>query len=390
MAARVRDHADQPVLGNVIVRAEGGAAAVAGDRDHAFLGDAVTRLRDGITRDREVAAARKEVQSTEADRVTGQAGGVTHDIDRLGRDAAYAVEADRHRDAVTGAADGAGHTDLSRRSAERRRIPLDVGPQITDAVPVRRRTREGDIPLRARDVIEQHDGDAVDARIDDRTDGHAAVTGQGVALVDHNGVRRGGEGGQISRGNEAADGRGASRGGTIGVVERDDARDTDEPGIEGRATGEHVVVDARGRTCGDDGIRRDDRRGLVTRRDVVGDRAAMTARVGHHRDDAGLVDVVVRTERHAAAVGVGRDVAVGVDAVADLVEAVTGDDDVAEDARGGFGRGEGEDRHRSLADGIITAGQCARTGERDALGRQQAGEVDGVARRGDAEHVDGP
>ena len=388
MAARIGDHADQAVLGDVVIRTEGGAAAVAVDADRAFLIDAIAGLRDGIARDREVAAAGEDAESTEADRVTGQAGGVTHDVDRLGGDAAITVEADGHGDAVTGAADGAGHADLARRSAERRRIPLDVRPQIADAETVRRRTREGDIPLRARDVIEQHDGDAIDTRIDDRTNGHAAVARQGVALVDHDGIRGGGQGGQVSRGNEAADGRGASRGGAIGVVERDDARNADEARIEGRAAREHVVVDARGRTGGDDGVRGDDRGGLVARRDVVGDRAAVAARVGHHRDGAGLVHVVVRAERHAAAVGVVGDVAVGVDAVADLVEAVARDHDVAEHARGDLAGGEGQDRHGALADGTIGAGKRTRSGEGDALGGQQGGEVDAVTGRGHAQDRD--
>ena len=390
MAARVRDHADETVLGDVVVRTEGGATAVAADRDHAFLGDAVTRLRDGIARDREVTAARKEIQSTEADRVAGRPGGVTHHVDGLGRDAADAVEGDGHGDAVTRTGDGAVQADPAGRGAQRRGIPLDVGPEIADAVTVRGGASEGDVALRTRDAVEQHDGDAVDARVDDGTDGHPTVAGEGIALVDDDRVRRGGERGQVGGGDEAADRRDAGRGRAVSIVERDDARYADETRIERRAAGEHVVVDARGRTRRDGGVRRSDRRGLVTRRDVVGDRAAVAAGVGDHRDGAGLVDVVVRTERHAAAVGVGRDVAVGVDAVADLVEAVTGDDDVAEDARGGLARGEGEDRHRALADGIIAAGKGARAGEGDALGRQQAGEVHGVPRRGDAEDVDGP
>ena len=96
----------------------------------------------------------------------------------------------------------------------------------------------------------------------------------------------------------------------------------------------------------------------------------MAARVGDHRNRAGLVDVVVRTERHAAAVGVRSDVAVGVDAVAGLVEAVARDEDVAEHARGGLASGEGQDRQGSLADGPVGAGKRSGAGERDALGRE--------------------
>ena len=389
LAAGVGDHADQSVLGDVVVRTEGGAAAVAADRNRTFLIDAIAGLRHGVARDREVAAAGEDVQSAEADRVAGRAGGVTHDVDRLGGDAAITVEADGHGDAIAGAGDGAGQADPAARSAQSRRIPLDVRPEITDAEPVRRRAGEGDVSLRARDVVEQHDGDAIDARVDDGADGHATVAGQGVALVYDDGVRSGGEGGQVSRGDEAADGCGAGRGRAIGVVERDDARDADEARIERRAAREHVVVDARGRTCGDDGVRGDDRGGLVARGDVVGDRAAMAARVGDHRNRAGLVDVVVRTERHAAAVGVRSDVAVGVDAVAGLVEAVARDEDVAEHARGGLASGEGQDRQGSLADGAVGAGKRAGAGERDALGREQTGQGDAVAGRGDAKDIDG-
>ena len=163
-------------------------------------------------------------------------------------------------------------------------------------------------------------------------------------MVDDDRIRRRGEGGQVGGGDVTADRRRAGRGRAVSVIEGDDARDTDKARIERCTAREHVIVDARGRTSRDGGVRRDDRRSLGARRDVVGDRAAVAARVGNHRDGTGLIDVVVRLEQDAAAVGAGRDIAVGGDAVADLIEAVARDDDIAEDARGGLPSSKGEDR----------------------------------------------
>ena len=154
MAAGVRDHVDKPVLSDVVVRTESGAAAIAADGDGAFLDDTVTRLRDGITRDRQVAATGEEAQSTETDRVAGRPGDVTYHVNRLGRDAAITVETDGHGDTVVRAGDGAVQADPAGRGAQRRRIPLDVGPEIADAVPGRGGAREGDVTLRAGDIIE--------------------------------------------------------------------------------------------------------------------------------------------------------------------------------------------------------------------------------------------
>ena len=96
----------------------------------------------------------------------------------------------------------------------------------------------------------------------------------------------------------------------------------------------------------------------------------MTARVGDHRDGAGLVDVIVRTESHTATVGVVRDISISVNPVANLVETVARNDNIAQDARSGLIRSECEYRHRTLANGIITTGKCTCTRERDTLSRK--------------------
>ena len=93
----------------------------------------------------------------------------------------------------------------------------------------------------------------------------------------------------------------------------------------------------------------------------------MTARVGDHRDGAGLVDVIVRTESHTTTVGIIRDISISVNPIADLIETVARNDNISKHARSGLTRSESKHGQRTLADRIVAAGKCTRTRELDTL-----------------------
>ena len=94
---------------------------------------------------------------------------------------------------------------------------------------------------------------------------------------------------------------------TPGIVEGDDAGNRDRAGVKVRTRRVYVVIDTGSGTGRDGQITGDKGRGLVARSQVIRDGAIGAADVLGERDGAGLIDVVVRLEQDAAAVGVVRD-----------------------------------------------------------------------------------
>ena len=166
------------------------------------------------------------------------------------------------------------------------------------------------------------------------------------------------------------------------VVQRDHAGHADGRRVDGSASGVFVEVDVGGRSSSDRQTTGNDGRIFISRGYVIGHRAGMTAGVGHHRNGSTVVHIVVRFERHAAAIGIVNNVAERINTIARLVCAGAGDVHIAQHACSRLSRcqrqhRDGADHHRV----VVTAGQPG-TGFVHALGRNAAGEphrIEGVA-----------
>ena len=334
---------------DVVVRLEQHVATVGVDRDAAVGRDPLPGLVRIITRDGKPRSASDDGHRTAQDDARGGGVGLAQDGDRLGAHRAGVIKA------------------VQRVGCSRDVDPPRVGRQHGGGVADETRTGVAQTP--DRDVARRrgHGGAGVDAVVagaGDATQDDALATGQGIVQGDA--IGRSGQGAPIGRGDVTAGRRAGDAGrATPGVVERDDAGDGDRARIEVSARSIDVVVDTGRGAGGDRQVARHEARGLVARREVIGDEAVAAARVLGQRDRAVLADVVVRFEQDAAAVRVIRDRASLIDAAGELVAVIPSDEQVA---------AAGHDGQRAEIDrtaGREVAGSVVRPRDGDVLGRDE-------------------